>query len=279
MYRMPHLYRRPLRERDLDTLFFFSDRAGGERDLDPPAFFFFTGERDRECFFFPPPDFLFFGGERDREELPALLEGAFLLFFSGFFRLGDGELEAAASSFLRSLDFAFGERPRFRALEGDFDLDRPPPRFLAAEATGEGEGLAAAFRFFSFRSLSDRERFFVERERERFLAERERERFLAERDRERFLAERERERFLVDRDRGRFLAERERERFLADRDRERFLAERERERLLGGGEELGRRRRSPDRLLKHFHFQINTQCRHTLEHRRCFVFLTITVSK
>jgi hypothetical protein len=106
-------------------------------------------------------------------------------------------------------------------------------------ATGEGEGLAAAFRFFSFRSLSapDRERF--------FLAERERERLLAERERERFLAERERERFLAERDRGRFLAERE---------RERFLAERERERLLGGGDEWGRRRRSPDRLLKRFHF-------------------------
>jgi len=168
-----------------------------------------------------------------------------LLFFSGFLRLGDGELDAA-SSFLRSLDFAFGERPRFRALEGDFDLDRPPPRFLLA-ATGEGEGLAAAFRFFSFRSLSapDREIFFFERERERLLAERERERFLAERERERFLAERERDRFFADRERGRFLAERE---------RERFLAERERERLLGGGEELGRRRRSPDRLLKRFHF-------------------------
>jgi hypothetical protein len=247
---MPHLYRRPLRERDLlDTLFFFSDRAGGvgERDPDPAAFFLFTGDRDRDSFFFP--DFLFFGGERDREELPALLlEGAaFLLFFSGFFRLGDGELEAAASSFLRSLDFAFGERPRFRALEGDFDLDRPRPRFLLA-ATGEGEGLAAAFRFFSFRSLSapDREIFFFERERERFLAERERDRFLAERERDRFLAERERDRFFADRDRGRFLAERE---------RERFLAERERERLLGGGEELGRRRRSPDRLLKHFSFK------------------------
>jgi hypothetical protein len=257
---MSHLYRRPLRERDRDTLFFFSDRAGGERDLDPPPFFFFTGDRDRDSFFFP--DF-FFGGERDREELPALLlEGAFLLFLSDFLRLGDGELEAAAS-FLRSLDFAFGERPRFRALEGDFDLDRPPPRFLLA-ATGEGEGLAAAFRFFSFRSLSapDREIFFLaEWERERFLAERERERLLAERERERFLAERERERFLADRDRGRFLAERERERFLAERERERllaerererFLAERERERLLGGGEELGRRRRSPDRLLKYF---------------------------
>jgi hypothetical protein len=242
---IPYLYRRPLRERDLDPLFFFSDRAGGgERDLDPP-FFFFTGDRD--SFFFP--DFLFFGGERDREEFPALLlEGAaFLLFFSGFLRLGDGELDAAASSFLRSLDFAFGERRRFRALEGDLDLDRPPPRFLAA-ATGEGEGLAAVFRFFSFRSLSapDRERFFLaERERERFLAERERERFLAERERERLLAERERDRFFADRDRGRFLAERE---------RERFLAERERERLLGGGDEWGRRRRSPDRLLKHFHF-------------------------
>ncbi len=183
-----------------------------------------------------------------------------MLFFSGFLRLGDGELDAA-SSFLRSLDFAFGERPRFRALEGDFDLDRPL-RFLLA-ATGEGEGLAAAFRFFSFLSLSDREIFFLaERERERFLAERERERFLAERERERFLAERERDRFFADRDRGRFLAERERERFLAERDRgrflaererERFLAERERERLLGGGEELGRRRRSPDRLLKRFH--------------------------
>jgi hypothetical protein len=255
---MSHLYRRPLRERDLDPLFFFSDRAGGGGERDPdPAFFFFTGERERESFFFPPPDFFFFGGERDREELPALLlgEGAFLLFLSGFFRLGDGELDAA-SSFRRSLDFAFGERPRFRALEGDFDLDRPPPRFLA-EATGEGEGLAAAFRFFSFRSLSapDREIFFLtERERERLLAERERERFLAERERERFFAERERERFLAERERDRFFADRDRGRFLAERERERFLAERERERLLGGGDEWGRRRRSPDRLLKHFHF-------------------------